>query len=49
MTIVDNDKGFQFESATYSVAEDAGVALIGVLRGTDDTNSTFTVDIATAD
>ena len=39
----------QFESANYYVAEDAGVALIGVLRGTDDTNSTVTVDLATAD
>ena len=38
-----------FESANYYVAEDAGVALIGVLRGTDDTNSAVTVDFATAD
>ena len=49
VTIMDNDQGFQFESAKYDVAEDAGVALIGVLRGTDDTNSTVTVDLATAD
>ena len=46
---MDNDQGFQFESATYTVAEDAGAALIGVLRGTDDTNSTVTVDFATSD
>jgi predicted esterase len=49
VTIVDNDQGFQFESATYRVAEDAGAALIGVLRGTDDTNSAVTVDCATSD
>ncbi len=49
VTIVDNDPGFQFEFASYSVIEDAGVARIGVLRGTDDTNSTITVDFATAD
>jgi polyhydroxybutyrate depolymerase len=49
VAILDNDQGFQFEAANYYVAEDAGVALIGVLRGTDDTNSTVTVDLATAD
>jgi poly(3-hydroxybutyrate) depolymerase len=49
VTIMDNDQGFAFESANYYVAEDAGVALIGVLRGTDDTNSTVTVSLATAD
>jgi polyhydroxybutyrate depolymerase len=49
VTIVDNDQGFAFESATFSVAEDAGVALIRVLRGTDDTNATTTVDYATTD
>lgn len=49
VTIMDNDQGFAFESANYYVAEDAGVALIGVLRGTDDTNSTVTVTLATAD
>ena len=38
VTIVDNDQGFQFESASYTVAEDAGAVLISVLRG-DDTNS----------
>jgi hypothetical protein len=37
VTIADNDKGFQFASSSYRVAEDAGAALIGVLRGTDDT------------
>jgi poly(3-hydroxybutyrate) depolymerase len=47
--IRDNDQGFQFDSATYSVAEDAGAALITVLRGADDTNSTFTVDLASTD
>ena len=49
VTIVDNDQGFQFESAAYTVAEDAGVARIGVLRGTDDIGSILTVDLATVD
>lgn len=49
VTILDNDQGFAFEFATCYVAEDAGVALIEVLRGTDDTNSTLTVDLATTD
>jgi hypothetical protein len=49
VTIVDNDQGFQFEFATYPVAEDAGVVRIGVLRGTDDTNSPVAVDFATSD
>jgi hypothetical protein len=48
VTILDNDQGFQMESASYYVAEDAGMAWIGVLRGTDNTNSTVTVDVATA-
>jgi len=43
VAILDNDQGFAFESTTYWVAEDAGVALISVRRGTDDTNSTVTV------
>ena len=49
VTIVDNDQGFAFEAASYSVLEDAGLALINVQRGTDDTNSTVTVDVATSD
>ena len=48
VTIMDNDLGFAVESAAYYVAEDAGVALIGVRRGTDDTNSAVTVDYTTA-
>src|SRR4029450_8063527 len=48
VTIVDNDGGFQFESATYSLAEDAGAVLINVTRG-DDTNSAASVDYATSD
>ena len=48
VTIMDNDLGFAVESAAYYVAEDAGVALIGVRRGTDDTNSAVTVDYGTA-
>lgn len=49
ITIVDNDQGFAFEFASYSVLEDAGVARINVLRGTDDTNSAVAVDFATSD
>jgi len=49
VTILDNDPGFQFDSASYAVAEDAGGVRIGLLRGTDDTNSTVTVDFATSD
>ena len=54
VTIVDNDPGAQFEfnSATwprgYTVAEDAGLVLIGVTRG-DDGNSVASVDFATSD
>lgn len=48
VTIVDNDQGFRFESATNSVAEDAGLVLINITRG-DDTNSTASVDYATSD
>jgi len=49
VTIVDNDQGFAFDRSSYSVAEGAGVARICVLRSTDDTNSTITVDFATSD
>jgi polyhydroxybutyrate depolymerase len=49
VTILDNDQGFAFENAAYSVGEDAGVVAITLLRGTDDTNSTATVDFATSD
>jgi len=49
VTIADDDQGFQFESATYSVAEDAGAVLVRVLRGTDDANASVTVDYATTD
>ena len=48
VTITDNDLGFQFESATYLVAEDAGAVLVNVTRG-DDTNSSASVDFATSD
>lgn len=40
--------GLQFEFASYSVAEDAGSVLIGVIRG-DDAASPVTVDYATAE
>jgi hypothetical protein len=49
VTIVDNDQGFSFGSTNYTVSEDAGAALISVLRGTDDTNFFVTVDYATSD
>ena len=48
VTIVDNDGGFQFESATNSVAEHVSAVLINVTRG-DDTNSAASVDYATSD
>ena len=48
VTIVDNDQGFRLESASYSVAEDAGVLLIQVTRG-DDADSAASVDYATSD
>jgi len=34
VTIVDNDQGFQFDFASYFVAEDAGLVRLGVVRGT---------------
>src|SRR5205807_1789348 len=46
--ITDNDVGIQFQLATYSVAEDAGAVLIGIVRG-DDGMLPATVDFATAD
>ena len=46
--VLDNDKGLQFEFSNYSVAEDAGTVLIGVLRR-DDGNFPITVDYATTD
>lgn len=49
ITIIDDDRGFQFESATCSVAEDAGAAMIAVLRGTDETNPRVTVDCVAID
>src|SRR5439155_23203660 len=49
VTIVDNDQGFHFASATSTVAEDAGMALVAVLRGTDETNSAVNVDYTTSD
>lgn len=48
VTIGDNDQGFQFEWASCTVAEDAGAALIRVLRGSDE-NLPATVDYATED
>lgn len=49
VTIVDNDQGFQFEISSHTFAEDAGAALIRVLRGSDDTNFSASVDYATSD
>ena len=49
VAIIHNDEGFQLESSKVSLAEDAGVVLLRILRGTDDTNSTVTVRYATAD
>jgi poly(3-hydroxybutyrate) depolymerase len=47
VSITDNDQGFRFESFTCGVAEDAGAALIHVLRGTDDVDSRIAVDYRT--
>jgi poly(3-hydroxybutyrate) depolymerase len=47
VTITDNDLGFQFEYAAYSVAEEAGSVLLAVKRGAD-TESAATVNFATA-
>jgi poly(3-hydroxybutyrate) depolymerase len=49
VTIVDNDQGLQFASATCAVAEDCGRVLIPVLRGADDTNTTVAVDYSIHD
>ena len=49
VTILDNDQGVQFESGKLNVAEDAGVALVRVLRGSDHTNVLASVDYATVD
>ncbi len=49
VTVVDNEGGFQFESASYTVGEDAGVAPVRVLRGTDGTDTTTTVDYTAID
>jgi polyhydroxybutyrate depolymerase len=49
VTIVDNDQGFQFQSPSYTVTQDAGVVQLGVSRGTDDTNSTVSVEFFTTD
>lgn len=48
VTIADNDQGFQFEAASYTVREDAGVLQAVVHRGTDYTNSIVTVDCVTS-
>jgi hypothetical protein len=48
VSITDNDVGVQFQFATYSVAEDAGAVLIGVVRG-DDGTLPVTVDWATTE
>src|SRR5262249_27086894 len=47
--ILDNDTGFQFEFANYSVSEDAGVCLVNVLRGTDETNVITSVELTVVD
>ena len=48
VTILNQDPGFQFASPSYTVAEDAGAALISVLRGSAE-NFPATVDYATSD
>ncbi len=48
ISVTDSDVGISFQFATYSVAEDAGAVLIGVVRG-DDGTLPVTVDWATTD
>lgn len=48
VSITDNDVGVQFQFATYTVAEDGGAVVIGVVRG-DDANLPVTVDFTTTD
>lgn len=46
VVIADNDTGVEFEFGSYSVAEDAGSVLIGVVRG-DDGDFPISVEYAT--
>jgi len=48
VSITDNDAGVQFVSASISVAEDAGVVQVGVVR-CDDGTLPVTVDLAATD
>ena len=48
VSITDNDVGVQFQSAAYSVTENGGEVLIGIVRG-DDGMLPVTVDLATTD
>ncbi|MBL9174260.1 MAG: alpha/beta fold hydrolase [Verrucomicrobiales bacterium] len=47
VTIQDNDQGFLFVTNSYILAEDVGRARIEVLRGTDATQETASVEVAT--
>jgi polyhydroxybutyrate depolymerase len=49
VAITNSNQGFQFDSAIYSVTQDAGVVRLGVVRGSDNTNSEGTVDLTTSD
>lgn len=49
ITIDDDDQNFEFESAACTVAEDAGIVLVGVRRGADGAESTTTVDYEAID
>jgi hypothetical protein len=48
VSITDNDVGVQFQFAGYSVIEDAGEVLLGIVRGDDGTLPVM-VDFATSD
>jgi hypothetical protein len=48
VTIIDNNSGLSFSSPTYTVLRSGGAANITVVR-TDNTNTTSTVNFATAD
>ncbi len=48
VSITDNDVGVQFQFATYSIAEDAGVVWVAVVRGDNGTNAS-SVHVSTSD
>lgn len=49
VNIADDDQGFRLEAASTTVGEEAGTVRIVVLRGTDDADSSASIDVATLD